>query len=228
MTPQEQIEHERHVANIIKIRNPKGERNSTISIWLNSNVVTALIGVLGTALLGAWVSGRIQERSHNNQLERNAREARLQSQNELVGKIIDRAATFLSASDDLLVTVNEAYREKGRPAEEIARLQKWKSELAERRDSAESQWRREKRTFGFTLEYLFGQTKSVRDTWTELLNAVDEFELCTNSWYTANAAIGTRLRPEDICPKPRARYERAVEALSGAVAKAREGPVRGI
>src|SRR5688572_22675299 len=114
MTPQEQIDHERHIAEILKLREARAEEKSALDMWLNSNVLTAVIGVLGTALLGAWVSGIIQERSRTNELARSAQEATLASQNATVKQILERLSAFLTATDDLLATVDHAHTESGR------------------------------------------------------------------------------------------------------------------
>lgn len=86
MTQDEQLAHERHVAAILAIRQPPRDQESPLRTWLNSNVLTAVIGVVGTAILGTIVSGIIQDRSKNNELERTSRLARLESQNAAVDK----------------------------------------------------------------------------------------------------------------------------------------------
>ena len=93
-------------------------------------------------------SPSIQDRSKNNELARTAQIARLESQNAAVNKVLALVGAFLSASDDLLVTVNNAYSEADRPSSEVEVLRKWKAQLAERRDAADSEWRREKRSLG--------------------------------------------------------------------------------
>ncbi len=192
-----------------------------LEMWLNSSVMTALVGVIGTALLGAWVSGIIQQRNKDNELDRRAQEMRLDSQNVAVGKVLERAGGFLSATDDLLVTVNNAYAEAGRADAEAEALRKWKMQLRERRDTAESDWRRDKRSLGFTLQYLFDGDRGIADAWRGVLAAEDGFEGCTNKWYTQNAALGTNLTPNGICQSERAKFEQAVESFTAAVGAAR-------
>ncbi|MDH4067006.1 MAG: hypothetical protein OEW19_21610, partial [Acidobacteriota bacterium] len=68
MTPEEQLDYEARMARVLEIRQP-GRRGSSLQIWLNSTVLSALVGVAGTALLGAYVSGKIQERSKLNEME---------------------------------------------------------------------------------------------------------------------------------------------------------------
>jgi hypothetical protein len=84
MTPDEQIEHEQQIAAILLIRKGRPAQESTLGTWLNSNVLTALVTVIGTAILGAWVSGIIQGRAKKYELDRNRREAQLSHQNEVV------------------------------------------------------------------------------------------------------------------------------------------------
>jgi len=47
-----------------------------------------------------------------------------------LGKILERVSAFMSSTDDLLVTVNNAYGESGRPSREIKPLRDWKAGLA--------------------------------------------------------------------------------------------------
>ena len=221
MTEQEQIDHERLVAQILKIRSAGSDKTSTLGMLLNSTVLTAVIGVVGTGVLGAYVSGRIQDRSRNNEIQRQAEQVRLESQNTTVNAILKRVGEFLSATDDLLFSVNHAFAEKGRPSDEVATLQKWKTQIRDRRDAAELEWRREKRSLGFMLQYVFEGRAAITDAWGDVLRAVDDFEICTRGWYTQNGANGTELTADKICSDERVAFERAIETITREVAAAR-------
>ena len=201
MTPEEQIEHERHIAAILKIRKAPDQKDSTLSTWLNSNVLTAVIGVLGTAVLGEWVSGVIQERSKQNELTRSAREARQQSQREAIDRVLSLAGSFFSASDDLLTTAHEAYGEKRRPKAELPELAKWKTEILALRNKADSEWRGAKGGLGFELRDVFDG--AVDKEWDRLVSTTTSFEKCTREWYVANSVKLTPLAAIDICSEER-------------------------
>ena len=212
MTPAdraEELEHERHVAEILAIRKPPDTPKSSLTTWLNSSVVTALIGVIGTGIVGAVISGRIQETARQNERARVAEVARSESQRAIVAKVVDRVDAFLTASDDMLVGVNLSYEERGRTRDDVMKLRTWKTALAEARDKAEAEWRRGKRSLSLGLDYEFDGGDGVMKAWQELANAVDAFEECTNTWYTNNAAIGTTLTPQRICAEKRAAAEQA-------------------
>ncbi len=223
MTPEEELQRERHIAEILEIRKtPK--KDSNLETWLNSNVLTALITVLGTALLGAWVTGLVQDRSKNNELERTAEEKRLESRNSLISKILERTGTFMSATDDLLVTVNNSYREDGRTPGEIETLRKWKTDMRAARDDADSLWRREQASLGFSVHYLFDQNSEVRTAWDSLVQAESSFEKCTNNWYTQNAAKGTTAGVDEICNAAREALTKATEAFASAAGESQGVP----
>jgi hypothetical protein len=223
MTPEEQIQHERLIAQVLRIRNPSDER-STLYTWLNSNLAIALIGVIGTGVVGTILSGMIQDRSKNNELSRMAQESRLESQNAAVGKVLERVGAFLSATDDLLTTVNNANTERGRLPNEVKQLQKWKADVRQRRDTADVEWRRDKGGLGFTLNYVFDGNRSVSDGWRQLLRAEDQFETCTRNWYIANAEKGSDEAADVICTSERSAFEQSVEAFTTSAVAARLKP----
>lgn len=216
MTPEErsaQIDYEKHIANILAVRKPPQESSSILKTWLNSSVLAALVGVVGTAVLGAYIAARIQETARLNERERTAADARLENRRAIVAKVIDRVSTFMAASDDLLVAVNVAYDEKGRNSDDVKKLRAWKTELAVARDKAEAEWRRGKRSLALGLDYEFDRADDVTKAWQELAVNVDAFEKCTNTWYSNNALIGTTLPPERICPDERTAAEQSSEVF---------------
>jgi hypothetical protein len=223
MTPQEEIDHERHIAEILRIRKPQ-KNDSRLEVWLNSNVLTALVGVLGTALLGAWVAGMIQDHSKKNELARANQERKLESQSMVVTKVLDLASVFMSATDDMLVTVNNAYSENNRSTQEIEELRKWKKGLREARDAADLSWRREEASLSFRVHYLFDQSQDVKSSWDSLVKTESLFENCTNNWYTENAARGTNSAPKEICSDKRTSLSQAAEAFAAAADSAQRQP----
>src|ERR1700741_4531850 len=152
MTHDEQVEYERHVAKVLEIRGLTSSP-SRLGTWLNSTVMATLIGVVGTGVLGAWVTGRVQDRSKENELARTAQEQRLTSQNTLITKVLDRVGALVSSTDDLLTTVNNVNTEEGRPAREVNELQEWKLRVRKTRDDADAVWRNDKRSLGYSLLY---------------------------------------------------------------------------
>lgn len=216
MTPEErsaQIDYEKHISDILAVRRPPQESSSILKTWLNSNVIAALVGVAGTAVLGACISGRIQETARRNELERAAAATCVENRRAIVAKVVERVSTFMAASDDLLVAVNVAYDEKDRNRDDVKKLRAWKTELAVARDKAEADWRRGKRSLALGLNYEFDSAVDVTKAWQELAANVDAFEKCTNTWYTNNGLIGTTLPPERICPDERAAAEQSSEVF---------------
>jgi hypothetical protein len=223
MTPEEQVDYERQLAKVLEIRGLSGSP-STLSTWLNSTVLATLIGVVGTGVLGAWVTGLVQDRSKENELARAAQEERLTNQNTLITKVLDRVGALVSSTDDLLVTVNNVNAEEGRPAREVDELQQWKLRVRKTRDDADAVWRNEKRSLGYGLLYQFDNHAGVDTAWRRVIQESDVFEQCTRGWYTQNAAIGTDLPSDRICMDERQRLESAIEGLLKAVVTSRAAP----
>lgn len=220
MSPEEQIEHERQVAQILEIRGLTTSQ-STLSTWLNSTVLATLIGVVGTGVLGAWVTGLVQDRSKENELARAAQEERLTSQNTIITKVLDRVGALVSSTDDLLATVNNVNSEEGRPAREVTELQDWKLRIRKTRDEADAMWRNEKRTLGYSILYQFDNHSRIDTAWRNVIQVSDTFEQCTRGWYTENASIGTDLPTERICTDERRKLEDGIEDLLKAVVESR-------
>lgn len=223
MSPEEQVEYERHVAKVLEIRG-LASSPSTLSTWLNSTVVATLVGVVGTGVLGAWVTGLVQDRSRENELARTAQEERLASQNALITRVLDRIGALVSSTDDLLATVNNVNIEEGRPTREVEELQKWKLRVRTTRDEADALWRNEKRSLGYSLLYHFDNHAGIDTAWRSIIQASDTFEQCTRGWYTQNAAIGTDLPSDRICMDERQTLENAIEDLLKAVVGTRAAP----
>lgn len=221
MNEDDQIAYERHVARILEIRKPPAKEKSTLTEWLNSSVITALIGVLGTAVIGSLITAQVQNTAQSNEQARTRRAARIQSQNDVVAKILQRTGAFLSATDDLLVTVNSGYDERGRKPEDAKKLRAWKVKLSEQRDQADLDWRRDRHSLTFTVHYVFAGAEHVTKSWEAVVRAIDGFEKCTNTWYTANAHEGTVLTPDLICGNERETADRAVEAFTLVVGQER-------
>ena len=215
-TPEEQLAYERHIAEVLKVRQPAGG-SSTLKTLLNSSVLTALIGVIGTGIVGALVSSRIQQRAKENELDRKAHEVSLEAQRAAVTKALDKISSLVNASDDLLVSISVAYSEAGRRKDEVAALRKWRTELAQSRDTADRDWRREKKTIGFTLSYLFEGVASVREGWQGVVQAVDNFESCTRQFYSDNAIKLTDVEVDSVCPPVRAAVDTAVDKFTAFV-----------
>lgn len=218
MTPQEQLDYERQIAQVIAIRQGPASGESKAYRWLNSPVCLALLGIAGTAVLGSWISGLVQDRSKRNEMELQARMELVKARHEAVASILQLLGAFVSSSDDLLATVNTAYSESGRPANEVAALRKWRETTAAARDKADSDWRQQRGGWGFKLVYLFGDNATVNSAWSVLVKRADDFENCSRSWYTQHAMAGSELKAEAICAAERKALDNATADLTRAVA----------
>jgi hypothetical protein len=218
MTEFEQLEHERHIAEVLAIRGGR-KAPAIVQAVLNSTVVATLVGVLGTGLLGAWVSDRIQQRSQTNELERSEWQQRLSDQTDAITKALRLVGSSISTTDDLLMTINTAYDEKGRTLGEANALRAWKAEVARARDKADLEWRLEKRSLGYTIQYLFKGDPALGRGWKGLTEKADLFEQCTRTLYGQKASTGTPLSPDTICQEERASLIESIEQLLTQVAR---------
>ncbi len=218
MTADEQIEYERHIAEVIAIRNPKKDKGSAREAWLNSSVLVALIGVVGTGLFGAWISGLIQERAKNAELQRAAQQQRRTDQNAAVLRVLALMANQSSAIDDLLTIIHSSYHEGRFGGQELKDLTEWKKKVRTAHDESDSTWRREKITAGYSLLYLFDNDSRVAAAWSSLAATGDAFEDCANQFYSKNALRGTDRRPAQICDVERKALGDALSQFTGQVA----------
>jgi hypothetical protein len=193
---------------------------SLLQAWLNSTVLTALVGVVGTGMIGACVSGAIQDRSKQNEIELQARQAQQAARAATMNRVLEVLGTNISAADDLLVTVSNVYAEDRHSTEDLPTLRKWKADVALARDAADAAWRQQRRSLGYMLLYHFDNDADVAKTWREMISRSDGFERCTWEWYTANARAGTDEVLDMICGAERLAYEDAVEGLTAAVTRA--------
>lgn len=217
MNQEEQLEHERLIAKLLEIRNPLSAPKPLVELWLNSTVMAALIGVVGTALLGAYVSGEIQRRAKENEQELARQHEVRAARAAAVEKALGVVGQNLNATDDLLVTVNNGYHESRHKAEDLPALREWKRQLAERRDKADSDWRQSRRSLGYTLVYSFEGDRAVIRAWDAIVNASDGYERCTRDWYWQNAASGSNDEVSSVCPREREAYESTIAQLTAIV-----------
>ena len=200
------------------IRNPKNDKRSGWEAWLNSSVLVALIGVVGTGLFSAWISGLIQERSKNAELQRAAQQQLRTDQNAAVLRVLALMANQSSAIDDLLTITHSSYNDGRFSGQELKDLDEWKKKIRSAHDDADSTWRREKITAGYTLLYLFDNDAKVSAAWSSLAATGDAFEDCANQFYSKNALHGTDQRPAQICDVERKAIADALSHFTGAVA----------
>ncbi len=173
----------------------------------------------GTGLLGAWVSDRIQQRSTANELERAERQQRLNDRKDSITKALRIVGASISTTDELLVTINTAYDEKRRSLDEAKALRTWKAEIARAREKADLEWRLEKRSLGYTVQYLFEGDETIGRMWKGLAERADLFEQCTRTLYEEKASTGTPLGPDTICQDERATSIESIEQFLAQVTR---------
>lgn len=217
MTPDEQLEYERRIAEVLKIRSAGKKEESKVFAWLNSAFGLTMVGFVCTGILGALVTGMVQDRSKRNEMELQARKERSAARHEAMTKILGLLGAYVSSADDLVVIVNNAYSEAGRGKEEVRKLREWREKITTERDKADADWRREREGLGYTLQFLFENDERVSSAWGGVVEKADGFEACTNGWYTQNAAKGSNLKPAQVCPNERSALREAMTALTKAV-----------
>ena len=218
MAPNEALEHERYIATILGIRHPaEPKKDKGLAFWLNSAVVTTLLGILGTLVGGGFLSAAIQDRAKRNEAEQQMRAARSAAQNETVVGLLDSVGMLIVTMDDVLTSIHVGYAEKGRRPDEIQRLRGWKATLAAKRDEVDVAWRRSKGSLSFRLHHQFGSDGTVLVSWKGLEAAGDAFQRCTERFYAEHGYASTDQDVDAICAKPREGVNTAAEAFARAV-----------
>jgi hypothetical protein len=217
MGAKEELEHERHIATILKIRQADEKAEKGLAFWLNSTVVTTLIGLAGTLVGGGFLSAAIQDRAKRNEADQQTRAARQVAQNETVIGLLDSAGMLVITMDDVLASIHSGFAEKGRRKDEVQRLRDWKVKLNEKRDEVDVAWRRSKGSLSFRLHHQFGATGDVLPAWKRLEAAGDAFQRCTEDFYGKYAYVSTDQAVGTICAEARAGVSTAAEAFGSAV-----------
>ena len=151
-----------------------------IEFLLTSPLIATLVTVLGTAVLGNYIAGRVQERTKRNEIALSAFRDNQASQVALVKEVYELIGRYRAAGDDLIYITGEQfapgnYDENGRKLNQV-----WFTSVRNHHDEVDQLWRQKKYALGYLLSFHYHGRKEVSDSWTATVNSVDAFEECVD------------------------------------------------
>jgi hypothetical protein len=181
------LRHEQFISEVLRIRKGEEKSKSTLTNLLTSSVVAAAVTVLGTAVVGNFITNAYQAGAKRNdaivQYVRDKRAAR----DGAVNKALQIVGAYVTAIEDLVHITSPEFRSEGRPPAEMKKLDDWKETIQAAHDKADTEWRRERDTTRFTLAFQDTEGGSLQQRWAELATAVDSLEDCGRGWFMQHA-----------------------------------------
>jgi len=186
-----------------------------IEVLSGSSVITALVTVIGTAIIGNAVAGAIQDKSKKNEIALTAFRENQAAQVAVVTEAYQLLGKYVAASDDL-ITLTDAYfnRADYPSAEAKKRLESWINEVRSNHDQVDRAWREKKYSLGYLLAYHHSGKRSIAQAWTILVQSVDKFGECSRGWLQEHGEGTSRLHPTRPCAEPFSEVEQNSFALT--------------
>lgn len=187
-----QLRHETFVAEVLRARGGPPKPAETKPWWerlLNATAVTALIGVVGTGVVGHWVAGAVQERSKQRELALVAYREYLNAELDTVKSAYRLIGSYLSASEDLIFLTGPAFQTRGFTPEQVQALEAQKQEMRKHYNEMDAQWRNERDSLGFLMAYYHDGSQDIAEAWRAAQQAVDAFNDCAWQWHVTHPAV---------------------------------------
>jgi type II secretory pathway pseudopilin PulG len=194
---------------------PAPQRRSWVDTLGGVPVVTALIGLVGTAIVGNFVAAGVQERTRRNEIALTAFRDNQTAQVALVKETYELIGRYVAAGEDLITITESRFAAANYDEANGARNQAWFSDLRKRHDEIDAQWRTRKYSIGYLLVYHYHGRKEVADGWTALVQAVDAFESCVDE--QALKAPGSQSWKERPCRMQVSTVDQRMAQFTGAM-----------
>ncbi len=170
--------------------------DSPKSFW-ESSLLTTMVTVLGTAVLGNFVASGVQDRSKRNEMALTAYRDNQTAQVSLVKEVYDLVGQYTAAGNDLIYITGEQFADDNYAAADAQLNHKWFRELRATHDKVDATWRQKKFSLGYLLSFHYHGRKEVGESWRTVVSAVDKFEACVD--IQARLPPGSRTSPELPC-----------------------------
>jgi septal ring factor EnvC (AmiA/AmiB activator) len=161
------------VAEILRRMKPGSSATPLWQRLLNSASIVAVIGLLGTAIIGNLVTGWIQDKAKEKEIAVTVHKESLDAQLASVKKAFELAGAYLAASENLITISREAFQD--RPEEKAAFEKEY--------NTVDAQWRRDAEGVGFLISYYHLAGGNVRPQWLAAKASVEEFNRCAVQYH---------------------------------------------
>ena len=174
-----------------------GESKSLMGVLATSPLVATLVTVLGTAVLGNYIAGRVQERNKRNEIALSAFRDNQASQVALVKEVYELIGRYRAAGDDLIYITGDQFDPKNYDENSRKLNQAWFTTVRTHHDEVDQIWRQKKYALGYLLAFHYHGRKEVADSWAATVTRADAFEDCVDE--QARKAPGSQSLKEHPC-----------------------------
>jgi hypothetical protein len=203
------------IAGMAAPTSPTPERKHWVDAIGGTAVLTAIISVVGSAVVGNFVAAGVQDRNRRNEIALSAFRDNQSAQVALVKEAYELIGRYVAAGDDLVTITGGQFSPDNFDAANNARNQAWFSDLRKRHDEIDALWRERKYSMGYLLVYHYHGRKEVADGWSALVGAVDTFETCVDG--EAAKAPGSQTWKDRPCHAEASEVDRRMAQLTGAM-----------
>jgi hypothetical protein len=199
----EALRYEEFVAKLLKLRKQDPEKPAW-ERFLNSAGIVALVTVLGTAALGAWIAGAIQDRSKQHELRYLSYDKNLTALLDVVKNGFLLAGQRMATSANLIDITKPEFKSSANGQNHQA-IDNQKKSVAESYNQGEADWSKAASSVGYLLAWYVPDQGDLREQWKTVEDSIDKFASCAGEIYKKNLrnpdATGTCKSEEDIAEK---------------------------
>lgn len=190
----------------------------------NPTIVAATISVIGTALVGAIISGIIQERSKENELALTAYKEHTTAQLTAINDVFELIGKYLNAADNMIQVTGPRFHPKRPTQAEQQQLTKDIQRLLSQTTEFDAEWQRRREAIGYLLAYHAEGAAPVKDAWNRVKQGAETYYLCALKRLDAYNR-GEQLTVEPIpCQQEKIAFANEIETLRNALQNDRKFP----
>ena len=193
--------HESFIAEVPKHRNPVSGGEASKSHWeilANSNALTALITVLGTAFFGTLLAARIQERSRRAERALVEHKEHVNAEVDTVKRAYELAGKDISACEDLIAITGPEFDPRRYEAEKRKELENQKAEIRKQHNTIDAEWRHNRESLGYLISFYHHGRTEVITNWRDVQEAMEQYNACASDWSNNHPVA----RKEELIPPP--------------------------
>jgi len=191
-------------------------------VLASSSAVTALIALVGTALLGPWIAGRIQANNRSHEITLLAYREHLNAELQTVQRAYELAGKYIAASFDL-ITLTAPEFDTGQYARDRRQvLEDQKDEMRKKYNAVDAEWRHSRESLGFLMGYYHHGRPEITAAWRQVEAAVETYNSCATGWALSHPVATKEQLSTLPCEQHRAAVSDRLAALSKALESGHE------
>ncbi|HUS10021.1 MAG TPA: hypothetical protein VMZ30_06100 [Pyrinomonadaceae bacterium] len=227
------LRHEAFIARVLQERNRPAQSSGLKPWWqrlVESQGGTALITVVIGGIFGALISGIFQWGAKEREFQQSWLKARgdqamvaykdfVEKRAVVVEHLYQRIGSSVSSSEDLIElskgksTVRPGLDDKTREAILGAR-----KTIVDKFDLSNSEWRNERDSLGFLIDYYHPDQKDVVTAWHGLKKSISDYLDCAAAWHESHPIDDDTSK---ACPSERASLTKSLEQFTSTLGSAR-------